>query len=284
MRSLIPWLAASFVPAITLTGRPTAPVAPTAAANDTTITVGAATARVGTTSDGRVVLTVTSSAPTGKASIADTASRDSAGLWADVTSAFMALPPTEQAGGVTLSHRGEWKGPVFGHRIRIIRLGLVPPPAATPQGDSTPSVPRLSDGSAVVDLTPELASAVAGALSKTVSTLPAPASKCKAIKDHVAGTAYDEGEVDRNVALLPDGPHPIPPQKFLDLKTQAQVGVEYVVDAKGVVDTASVSPFGEVMPELLTSVKMALSKTRFVPAQCGGEAVSVNVQQLFQFQ
>ncbi len=90
-------------------------------------------------------------------------------------------------------------------------------------------------------------------------------------------------EVDRAVERYEWSAAPAYPADLAALGAEGVVRALYVVDDRGVVDTASVQVVYSDDPRFTTSVVVALGHARFRPATKGGKAVRQLVQQQFRF-
>jgi periplasmic protein TonB len=97
------------------------------------------------------------------------------------------------------------------------------------------------------------------------------------------GGAFRADQVDKQVALLPGSNTPRYPELLRSAGIEGQVVALFVVDEQGRVDEKSIrfTPSGNHLFE--DSVRTALGRMRFVPAEAGGRKVSQLVEMPFVF-
>lgn len=99
----------------------------------------------------------------------------------------------------------------------------------------------------------------------------------------VDGRAYSDGLVERQVYPFATNPRPRYPDALQAEDVEATFTVSFVVDSTGRIDARSVDiPLG-VHRLFARSVRDALLRSRYLPAQLGGRAVSQLVRQRFSF-
>jgi len=92
-----------------------------------------------------------------------------------------------------------------------------------------------------------------------------------------------EREVERPVAVLPGTAGPAYPEMLRAAGIEGQVMAQFVVDSTGRVDLSSFTVLDSQHPLFIASVRSALSRMRFLPAEARGARVAQLVQQSFQF-
>ena len=100
-----------------------------------------------------------------------------------------------------------------------------------------------------------------------------------AIYDTVA-TAVD---VDSTVTRFADSAAPAYPPKLLDLKVEGGAYVQFVVDTTGRYEAGTFKVLKSTNEQFTNSVKNALPRMKFYPAEVGGRKVKQLVQQPFTF-
>lgn len=98
-----------------------------------------------------------------------------------------------------------------------------------------------------------------------------------------AGDAYTQDVVERIVWPHQGNPRPVYPLFLLQARVEASFTVTYVVDSTGRVDDRTISIPSTAHRQFAESVRSALRRSRFYPAQLGGRVVRQLVQQRFVF-
>lgn len=98
----------------------------------------------------------------------------------------------------------------------------------------------------------------------------------------VEKTAYDASEVDRPVQPL-SGVVPVYPAAMRFAGIEGEVEAQFIVNEQGGAEVSSLRIVRSTNDRFAGSVRQALPKMRFVPAQLGGRPVAQTVQQLFSF-
>jgi protein TonB len=98
----------------------------------------------------------------------------------------------------------------------------------------------------------------------------------------VAKPAYDAYEVDRRVEPL-SGVGPVYPAAMRFAGIEGEVEAQFIVSEHGGAEISSLRIVKSTNDQFAESVRRALPKMRFVPAQLGGRPVAQTVQQLFSF-
>lgn len=114
----------------------------------------------------------------------------------------------------------------------------------------------------------------AGRLSDAVQP-PAPP-----VKDGI----YTPDLVDEAASPLPGNPKPRYPESLRAAGVEADVNVQFVVDATGRVDEPSIKFVTHVHELFMDAIRVSLRRARFFPARFGGSVVPQLVQQEFRFE
>lgn len=93
---------------------------------------------------------------------------------------------------------------------------------------------------------------------------------------------FSEAQVEKPVMVLP-GKGPAFPDVLRSVGTQGTVLAQFVVDSTGRVIVDTFTALQSDHPLFTASVRTALMRMRFVPAEMGGRRVAQLVQQPFQF-
>lgn len=94
---------------------------------------------------------------------------------------------------------------------------------------------------------------------------------------------FSEFQVEKPVVLVPGSKGPAFPEVLRYVGTQGMVLAQFVVDSTGRALPESFTALQSDHPLFTASVRAALSRMRFVPAEIGGRKVAQLVQQPFQF-
>lgn len=94
---------------------------------------------------------------------------------------------------------------------------------------------------------------------------------------------FFEGQVEKPAMSLPGQTGPAYPDVLRSAGLEGQVLAQFVVDSSGRASLESFSALHSDHPLFTASVKTALSRLRFLPAEIGGRRVPQLVQQTFQF-
>jgi protein TonB len=105
------------------------------------------------------------------------------------------------------------------------------------------------------------------------------------VADNSAGgrSAYEPAEVERQVSVIPGSARPQYPAALRSNGIEGEVVAQFVVDEKGRVPESTVKIVSATNELFATSVRVALTRMKFHPAEIGGRAVPQMVQQLFSF-
>ena len=101
-------------------------------------------------------------------------------------------------------------------------------------------------------------------------------------KSDVAKPAYDAYEVDKAVQSLSGGA-PAYPAAMRAAGIEGEVNAQFIVNEYGRAEVSSLRIVSSTNDQFAESVRQALPKMRFVPAQLRGRPVAQTVQQLFSF-
>jgi TonB family protein len=97
-----------------------------------------------------------------------------------------------------------------------------------------------------------------------------------------SGRAYSEAQVDRAVQVT-RAPVPRYPDALKSVSITGEVMVQYIVDARGRVESGSIKVLSATHPLFGEAVRRALLEARYRPAEVNGQAVRQLVQQPFIF-
>jgi protein TonB len=97
------------------------------------------------------------------------------------------------------------------------------------------------------------------------------------------GGYFSEAQVEKPVLLVPGTKGPAFPDVLRSIGTQGTVLAQFVVDSTGRALADTFTALHSDHPLFTASVRTALSRMRFVPAEIGGRKVAQLVQQPFQF-
>ena len=115
---------------------------------------------------------------------------------------------------------------------------------------------------------------VAGGTSKGVEGGKAPV---------VEGQTYFEFQVEKPVVQAPGSPSPNYPDMLRSAGVEGEVLAQFVVDTTGRADPGSFKVLKSSHDMFVNSVRNALPRMRFIPAEVGGRKVKQLVQQPFAF-
>jgi protein TonB len=94
---------------------------------------------------------------------------------------------------------------------------------------------------------------------------------------------YSKEEVERVVAPFPRNPKPVYPGRLEREGVETSFIAQFVVDSTGLVDRESILFPTNVHALFIESVREALRRARFYPAEVGGRRVRQLVEQQFSF-
>ncbi len=100
----------------------------------------------------------------------------------------------------------------------------------------------------------------------------------------VPDTVFSVLQVDKTVERHAESAAPVYPRDLLAVGAEGVVQATYVVDTTGRVDTATIVVMRSDDPRFTESVRTALERMRFHPAQRAGRTVRQLVEQQFRFQ
>ncbi|MEO7042976.1 MAG: TonB family protein [Gemmatimonadaceae bacterium] len=98
-----------------------------------------------------------------------------------------------------------------------------------------------------------------------------------------SATIYEAKDVDVGATLMAGNSGPVYPQSLRSLGVGGKVMAQFIIDSTGMVDTTSIQTDADGKSLFAVSVREALAKMRFVPAQKAGHKVSEEVLQSFVF-
>jgi protein TonB len=109
-------------------------------------------------------------------------------------------------------------------------------------------------------------------------------------KGVVGGTApvnsdqpYFEFQVEKQVATIPGQPGPVYPDMLKSANVEGEVLAQFVVDTTGRYEAGTFKVLKSTNEQFTNSVKNALPRMKFYPAEVGGRKVKQLVQQPFTF-
>src|SRR6185369_14410425 len=109
-------------------------------------------------------------------------------------------------------------------------------------------------------------------------------------KGVVGGTApvnsdqpYFEFQVEKQVATIPGQPRPVYPDILKSANVEGEVLAQFVVDTTGRYEAGTFKVLKSTNEQFTNSVKNALPRMKFYPAEVGGRKVKQLVQQPFTF-
>lgn len=94
---------------------------------------------------------------------------------------------------------------------------------------------------------------------------------------------YFEFQVQKQVRVLPGAPREHYPNALRAANVEGSVLLQFVVDAKGMVDTTTIKVLKSTHDSFSLSARATLRRTHFTPAEVGGRRVKQLVQMPFQF-
>jgi len=94
---------------------------------------------------------------------------------------------------------------------------------------------------------------------------------------------YSKEEVEKVVAPFPRNPKPVYPERMERQGVETSFIAQFVVDSTGLVDRESILFPTNVHALFIESVREALRRARFYPAEVGGHRVRQLVEQQFSF-
>jgi protein TonB len=152
--------------------------------------------------------------------------------------------------------------------LRVPTIGPIPLAVPVPIPDAVDIATKVSDS---LDFKPvQLGDAVKGFVARRPDGVP-------------AGGPYAADQVDKIVRPFSDNPKPVYPRRLISSGVEASFIVHFVVDSTGRVDAESMQ-FPPTAHELfIDSVRRALKRSRYRPAELGGRAVNQAVEQQFTF-
>jgi len=98
-----------------------------------------------------------------------------------------------------------------------------------------------------------------------------------------SGKVYVDADVDREVQRDPTSAAPEYPPYLMENHIEGSLTVEFVVDTTGGADSTSLKVIHSSHPAFEQSLRAALPRMRFVPAELGGRLVRQWVRQEFRF-
>jgi protein TonB len=98
-----------------------------------------------------------------------------------------------------------------------------------------------------------------------------------------SGSAYTEDVVEKVVAPYGSNPRPHYPASLQSASIEGSFVVRFVVDSSGRVDAKTLEFPTEIHRLFLKAIRDALLRSRFLPAELGGQRVGQLVQQRFTF-
>ena len=101
--------------------------------------------------------------------------------------------------------------------------------------------------------------------------------------DPSAGAPYASFDVEKVAATLPGSPAPAYPEMLKASGIEGEVLAQFVVDTAGRVEAGSYRVLQSSHEGFSNTVKVALPRMRFIPAEAGGRKVRMIVQQRFAF-
>lgn len=104
-----------------------------------------------------------------------------------------------------------------------------------------------------------------------------------ATRDAADGTPYASFDVEKVAATLPGSPAPAYPEMLKASGIEGDVLAQFVVDTAGRVEPGSFRVLQSSHEGFSNTVKVALPRMRFMPAEAGGRKVRMIVQQRFAF-
>jgi TonB family protein len=153
--------------------------------------------------------------------------------------------------------------------------------AAIAVADAT--IDAMMDAVRVDAPTIDLQSVASGGLEFAHDGLAEFSGRVKYVPRPNAGDAYTEDAVEKVVAPYGDNPRPRYPGQLQSRDLEASFVVKFVVDSTGRVRSESLQ-FPQATHHLFVrSVRAALLRSRFLPAELGGHRVSQLVQQRYSF-
>lgn len=99
-----------------------------------------------------------------------------------------------------------------------------------------------------------------------------------------AGGVYDANVVERTVWPRRGNPIPRYPDQLMRDRIEASYSITFVVDSTGRVDGRSIAFPSEAHRLFVTAIRRALDRSRYYPAEIGGQRVAQLVQQQFKFE
>ncbi len=169
-------------------------------------------------------------------------------------------------------------------------------PRAVPTGPATHSIARTSRDAPGLMRPPSISLAISADIPDVNIALgavrndefAAAVSSSAAATEGVSGktgiekAAYDAYEVDRAVQPLSNAA-PVYPAAMRAEGIEGEVEAQFIVNEHGRAEASSLRIVKSTNDQFAESVRRALSKMRFAPAQLGGRPVAQTVQQLFSF-
>ena len=174
---------------------------------------------------------------------------------------------------------------------------LVPPPPSDPTppspvkrtDNSISTVPVPAQPTLRPVITPDIPVGIpkAGAMDKMLEGMFEPRGSVAAQpggSPNVAdGSPFTENMVDKAVVALPGSAQPRYPPMLQSAGLEGDVRAQFVVDTLGRVELSSVHVLESTHEMFTTSVREALARARFRPAEAGGRKVRQLVEQTFTF-
>ena len=101
--------------------------------------------------------------------------------------------------------------------------------------------------------------------------------------DVAAEQTYFEFQVEKQVAMLPNGPRPKYPQSMRDANMEGEVLTQFVVDTTGRAQMWTFKALRSTHPDFTEAVRSVIPLMRFYPAVLSGRKVKQLVQMPFVF-
>jgi TonB family protein len=170
----------------------------------------------------------------------------------------------------------------------VVTVDPPPPSPATPASSSSntsipappPVVPVFSD-----DIPAKIPDA--GSMNRMLEGMFEPrasvAARTGAPPNVADGSPFTENMVEKAVVALPGSAQPRYPSMLQSAGLEGDVRTQFVVDTLGRVERSSVQVLESTHEMFTTSVRDALARARFRPAEVGGRPVRQLVEQTFTF-
>jgi len=143
-------------------------------------------------------------------------------------------------------------------------------------------LPNLNLDSAFADI--DLTAKVADSLDFSGRTLAEVISDAFRIRTaRSVNGVYDSESVSRIVNPYPNNPKPAYPRWLQETGVEAEISAHFVVDSTGRVVAKSIKFDTSAHPLFMESIKRALQRSRYLPAEIDGKRVAQLVSQQFAF-